>query len=65
MSKATAMSSPGELKVVPSTCSECSVHCGSLVYVRDGAIEDIKPNPAHPLVQGRVLHQGPERADRD
>ena len=45
MSKAAATPSPGELQVIPSTCSECSVHCGSLVHVRDGVIEDIKPIP--------------------
>ncbi len=58
MSEATVTPSPGELKVVPSTCSECSVHCGSLVYVRDGAIENIKPNPAHPLSKGAFCIKG-------
>lgn len=58
MSEAEATPSPGALKVVPSTCSECSVHCGSLVHVRDGAIEDIKPNPAHPLSKGAFCIKG-------
>jgi len=58
MPKARAASSPAELKVIPSTCSECSVHCGSLVHVRDGVIEDIKPNPAHPLSKGAFCIKG-------
>jgi thiosulfate reductase / polysulfide reductase chain A len=49
---------PGELQVIPSTCSECSVHCGSLIHVRDGVIEDIKPNPAHPLSKGAFCIKG-------
>src|SRR4029078_719361 len=52
MHKSSATSAPGELKVVPSTCSECAVHCGSLVYVRDGVIEDLQPNPQHPRSRG-------------
>ena len=56
MPKTSAMSSSGE--VVPSTCSECSVHCGSLVTVRDGVVDDIKPNPAHPLSKGAFCIKG-------
>lgn len=48
----------GQLKVIPSTCSECAVHCGSLVHVRNGVIEDIKPNPAHPLSKGAFCIKG-------
>lgn len=58
MHKTSATSALGELKVVPSTCSECAVHCGSLVYVRDGVIEDIKPNPKHPLSKGAFCIKG-------
>ncbi|MCC6887066.1 MAG: molybdopterin-dependent oxidoreductase [Hyphomicrobiales bacterium] len=58
MSKSIATSAPGEVKVVPSTCSECSVHCGSLIYVRNGVIEDIKPYPAHPLSKGAFCIKG-------
>lgn len=54
----TAPAAAGEAKVVPSTCTECSVHCGSLVSVRDGVVEDIKPNPAHPLSQGAFCIKG-------
>jgi thiosulfate reductase / polysulfide reductase chain A len=48
----------GELKVIPSTCTECPVHCGSLVHVRDGVVEDVKPNPAHPLSKGAMCIKG-------
>lgn len=54
----TAPTSSGELKVVPSTCTECSVHCGSRVHVRDGVVEDVKPNPAHPLSKGAFCLKG-------
>lgn len=50
--------SRGELKIIPSTCSECAVHCGSLVHVRDGVVEDIKPNPVHPLSKGAFCIKG-------
>jgi thiosulfate reductase/polysulfide reductase chain A len=58
MHKTSAASASGEIKVVASTCSECAVHCGSLVYVRDGVVEDIKPNPAHPLSKGAFCIKG-------
>ncbi|MGB6536579.1 MAG: molybdopterin-dependent oxidoreductase [Xanthobacteraceae bacterium] len=58
MPDADAASTPGELKVIPSSCTECSVHCGSLVHVRGGVIEDIKPNPAHPLSKGAFCIKG-------
>jgi len=47
-----------ELKIVPTTCSECAVHCGSLVHVRDGTIEAIKPYPDHPLSKGAFCIKG-------
>jgi hypothetical protein len=46
MAKSSGASTIGDLKIIPSTCSECSVHCGSLIHVRDDVIESIKPNPA-------------------
>ncbi len=58
MALSSAPSSAGEVKVVPTTCTECSVHCGSLVTVRDGVIENIKPNPAHPLSKGAFCIKG-------
>src|ERR1700722_7597964 len=50
--------SRGELKIIPSTCSECAVHCGSLVHVRDGVVEAVKPNPVHPLSKGAFCIKG-------
>src|SRR5262249_46652987 len=50
--------SVGEATIVPSTCSECSVHCGSLIHVRDNVIESIKPNPAHPVSKGAFCIKG-------
>ena len=50
--------------MVPSTCWECSVCCGTLVTVEGGRVTDIVPNPAHPYSQGRVLHQGRARRAR-
>src|SRR4029078_13732941 len=58
MHKASATPASGELKIVPSTCSECAVHCGSLVYVRDVVNEHIKPNPKHPLSKGAFCIKG-------
>jgi thiosulfate reductase / polysulfide reductase chain A len=58
MPESSAASSSGDVKVVPSTCCECSVHCGSLIHVRNGAVEDIKPNPAHPLSKGAFCLKG-------
>jgi anaerobic selenocysteine-containing dehydrogenase len=58
MTHASVAAAPGELKVIASTCSECAVHCGSLVYIRDGVVEDVKPNPAHPLSKGAFCIKG-------
>ena len=58
MQKNDAASEPGQLKIVSTTCSECAVHCGSLVHVRDGVVEAIKPNPAHPLSKGAFCIKG-------
>lgn len=58
MSGAAKPTRPGELIVVPSTCGECSVHCGSLVHVRDGVVEAVKPNPNHPLSEGAFCIKG-------
>ncbi|MFZ3351484.1 MAG: molybdopterin-dependent oxidoreductase [Xanthobacteraceae bacterium] len=58
MTKSSSPSSAGDVKVIPSTCTECSVHCGSLITVRDGVIENIKPNPSHPLSKGAFCIKG-------
>jgi thiosulfate reductase / polysulfide reductase chain A len=56
--EASTGTSSNELKIVPTTCSECAVHCGSLVHVRDGVIEAIKPYPDHPLSKGAFCIKG-------
>lgn len=53
-----AHNSSGELTVTPSTCTECSVHCGSLVSARNGVVEKISPNPAHPISKGIFCIKG-------
>ncbi len=58
MAKSSAPSTSGSVRVIPTTCTECSVHCGSLVTVRDGVIESIKPNPTHPLSKGAFCIKG-------
>jgi anaerobic selenocysteine-containing dehydrogenase len=48
----------GEARVVPSTCWECSVCCGTLVTVAGGRVTDIVPNPAHPYSKGAFCIKG-------
>lgn len=45
-------------RVVASTCRECSVRCGSLVHLRDGRVEKITGNPAHPHSRGAFCIKG-------
>lgn len=45
-------------RLLPSSCGECAVGCGSLIHVSDGTIVDIKPNPAHPLSKGAFCIKG-------
>jgi len=45
-------------RVVPSTCWECSVCCGTLVTVEDGRVTDIAPNPGHPYSKGAFCIKG-------
>ena len=42
----------------PSTCGECSAHCGSLVTVSDGRVTEVAPNPAHPYSKGAFCIKG-------
>lgn len=42
----------------PSTCWECSVNCGSLVTVKDGALVKVAPNPDHPYSKGNFCIKG-------
>ncbi|MBI2291815.1 MAG: molybdopterin-dependent oxidoreductase, partial [Betaproteobacteria bacterium] len=45
-------------KVIPSTCSECLVRCGSLVHVEDDRVVKITGNPAHPSSHGAFCIKG-------
>ena len=46
------------LTVVPSTCWECSTHCGALVTVENGRVTKVAPNPEHPSSQGAFCIKG-------
>lgn len=47
------------IQVIPSTCSECLVRCGSLVHVEDdGKVVKITGNPHHPGSQGAFCVKG-------
>ncbi len=46
------------IKVIPSTCWECSTHCGSLVTIKDGRVDKIAPNPSHPASLGAFCVKG-------
>lgn len=54
-------------KIIPSTCSECSTRCGSLIHVEDDKVVKITGNPAHPGSQGAFCIKGMNApvADRD
>lgn len=45
-------------QVIPSTCKECSVRCGSLIYLDDGRVVRITGNPDHPGSQGAFCIKG-------
>ena len=45
-------------KIVPTTCAECSAHCGALLTVSDGRVTNVAPNPAHPYSQGAFCIKG-------
>ena len=45
-------------KVIASTCKECSVRCGSLIYLRDDEVVRITGNPAHPGSRGAFCIKG-------
>ena len=44
--------------VIASTCKECSVRCGSLIYLQDGKVVKITGNPAHPGSRGAFCIKG-------
>lgn len=45
-------------QTIPSTCTECLVHCGSLIHIEDGKIKNIAGNPEHPGSQGAFCIKG-------
>jgi len=46
------------VRVIPSTCTECLVQCGSLVHVDGDKVIKIAGNPAHPGSQGAFCIKG-------
>ena len=44
--------------IIPSTCWECSAHCGSLVTVEDGRVTRVSPYPEHPASLGAFCVKG-------
>ena len=47
-----------EDRVIASTCKECTVKCGSLIYVRGGQVVKIAGNPEHPHSEGAFCIKG-------
>ena len=45
-------------RIIASTCEECSVRCGSLIHLRDGAVVKITGNPDHPHSRGAFCIKG-------
>lgn len=45
-------------RIIPSSCRECSVRCGSLIRVRDGKVVGIAGNPDHPHSRGAFCIKG-------
>jgi anaerobic selenocysteine-containing dehydrogenase len=52
------MAASPEDKVLKTTCENCHVGCGLLVYVRDGRAYKIEGDPDHPLNEGAVCPKG-------
>lgn len=44
--------------VIASTCKECSVRCGSLIYMQDDKVVKITGNPRHPGSRGAFCIKG-------
>lgn len=45
-------------KVIPSTCRECSVRCGALIYVDNDRVVRLTGNPDHPGSRGAFCVKG-------
>ncbi len=44
--------------VIPTTCWECSTHCGAFATVENGRVSKIVPNPDHPASLGAFCVKG-------
>ena len=44
--------------IVPTTCWECTTHCGALATVEDGRVTKFMPNPDHPGSLGAFCVKG-------
>jgi formate dehydrogenase major subunit len=44
--------------VAHSICPYCAVGCAQLVYVKDGAVQQIEGDPASPISRGRLCPKG-------
>jgi len=44
--------------VIASTCKECSVRCGSLIYMQDDRVVKIAGNRRHPGSRGAFCIKG-------
>lgn len=45
-------------RIVPSTCEECAVRCGSLIHLEGDRVVRISGNPDHPHSQGAFCIKG-------
>jgi thiosulfate reductase / polysulfide reductase chain A len=44
--------------IIPTTCWECSTHCGAFATVEEGRVTKIVPNPDHPASLGAFCVKG-------
>jgi thiosulfate reductase/polysulfide reductase chain A len=44
--------------IIPTTCWECSTHCGAFATVENGRVTKIVPNPDHPASLGAFCVKG-------
>lgn len=45
-------------KILPTTCWECSTHCGALATIENGRVTKIAPNAEHPASLGAFCVKG-------
>lgn len=46
------------IELMPSSCWECGLQCGSIISVRGGRVQKIAPNPSHPGSKGAFCVKG-------